>query len=94
MRPGLPASVVLHAALIAWIVVGLPWKRTTEDAVAVVRDPDLRPGREHALRHLLGKLAAHVGVDVRAVRCVADPDRKSTRLNSSHNPASRMPSSA
>jgi hypothetical protein len=23
-----------------------------------------------------------------------DPDRKSTRLNSSHNPASRMPSSA
>jgi ABC-type multidrug transport system ATPase subunit len=25
---------------------------------------------------------------------VAEPDRKSTRLNSSHNPASRMPSSA
>jgi len=35
MRPGLPASVVLHVALIAWIVVGLPWKRTMEDAVVV-----------------------------------------------------------
>ncbi len=35
MRPGLPASVVLHAALIAWIVVGLPWKRAAEDAVVV-----------------------------------------------------------
>ncbi|MDK9695697.1 MAG: cell envelope integrity protein TolA [Siculibacillus sp.] len=35
MRPGLPASVVLHATLIAWIVVGLPWKRPAEDAVVV-----------------------------------------------------------
>jgi indole-3-glycerol phosphate synthase len=28
------------------------------------------------------------------IRADFDPDRKSTRLNSSHNPASRMPSSA
>lgn len=35
MRPGLPTSVVLHAALIAWIVVGLPFRKTLEDAVVV-----------------------------------------------------------
>ncbi|WP_333826165.1 cell envelope integrity protein TolA [Pinisolibacter sp.] len=35
MRPGLPASVVLHAALIAWIVVGLPFRKAAEDAVVV-----------------------------------------------------------
>jgi len=35
MRPGLPTSVVLHVALIAWIVVGLPWKRPLDEAVVV-----------------------------------------------------------
>jgi S-adenosylmethionine hydrolase len=37
------------------------------------------------------RVAAAMAVD-RALREL--PDRKSTRLNSSHNPASRMPSSA
>lgn len=35
MRPGLPTSVVLHAALIAWIVAGMPWQKPVEDAVVV-----------------------------------------------------------
>jgi hypothetical protein len=41
------------------------------------------------------KLAMFQEVAERAhAQATDDPDRKSTRLNSSHNPASRMPSSA
>jgi hypothetical protein len=39
-------------------------------------------------------LASMPSLLVRAIGTVRSPDRKSTRLNSSHNPASRMPSSA
>ena len=35
-----------------------------------------------------------VMVDIAPVRALANPDRKSTRLNSSHRNTSRMPSSA
>lgn len=35
MRPGLPTSVVLHAALIAWIVLGFPWQKAPDDATVV-----------------------------------------------------------
>jgi hypothetical protein len=39
-------------------------------------------------------LAAHPGAPTTGALAELGVDRKSTRLNSSHNPASRMPSSA
>ena len=39
-------------------------------------------------------LAMAMALGVTASAYAANPDRKSTRLNSSHNVASRMPSSA
>jgi hypothetical protein len=55
-----------------------------------ILDPHARLGRDEEGR-LLADLAAG---DRFAAERLVEQDRKSTRLNSSHNPASRMPSSA
>jgi serine/threonine protein kinase len=52
-------------------------------------DPDGLVGRVLAERYLLEQRLGEGGMG-----SVYRADRKSTRLNSSHNPASRMPSSA
>ena len=49
------------------------------------------PGHMHATRKAIGE-RLKAGIDV--VIELLDADRKSTRLNSSHIPLSRMPSSA
>jgi UDP-N-acetylmuramoylalanine--D-glutamate ligase len=62
--------------------------------------PLLQPLAQHARAcALIGRDAPAIeavlaGLDLPRQRCETLPDRKSTRLNSSHNPASRMPSSA
>ena len=47
-----------------------------------------------ALVSMIEKKAEELGVDVEVFQSNHEGDRKSTRLNSSHNRESRMPSSA
>ena len=54
---------------------------------------DLRTVSIKPLRQTFDAVAAHIGADKPASRYL-EGDRKSTRLNSSHIPLSRMPSSA
>ena len=65
-----------------------------------VREPSANPRRNTIVRLLRGELTADRGADVSAalaeqlLALIAEQDRKSTRLNSSHRALSRMPSSA
>jgi aspartate-semialdehyde dehydrogenase len=77
--------VPLAASLIPWIDVQLESGQSKEEWKAQVE-----------ANKILGRSDNQIPIDglcvrVGAMRC---QDRKSTRLNSSHNPASRMPSSA
>jgi imidazolonepropionase-like amidohydrolase len=96
---------ITSSVLATWIDGELAWHVTTKSNAVVIEANEIYLGDGHYLRPgqvLLsdGKIAevgervAHpLGATV--VRgAAAMPDRKSTRLNSSHNPASRMPSSA
>jgi acyl-CoA synthetase (AMP-forming)/AMP-acid ligase II len=92
------AATAAHPALVPGHAAAFSVERDGEEQVALVLEVD----REH-LRALDEPAAAAVVAAVRreaaeqlalSLDTVALVDRKSTRLNSSHNPASRMPSSA
>ena len=67
------------------------WWSWAPDGIATFRDldPEIWQQCEHNPRALLTQVS-----DVRATQMAVEPDRKSTRLNSSHIQKSRMPSSA
>src|SRR3546814_8242041 len=82
-----------------------PGKRAVRDrvqvALGIAREAEgLQQRRRRAAQHLLGHQLADADPLVAVVRIrdhvgvLAKADRKSTRLNSSHSCASRMPSSA
>src|SRR3546814_6646764 len=54
----------------------------------------IEPGIPIGLNNALEAFKMTLGMLTFAIRRVSEPDRKSTRLNSSHSCASRMPSSA
>ena len=60
--------------------------------------PDMpSPGVRTICHFLVGKMRGHVQIDMavgEVQEAILTPDRKSTRLNSSHSDRSRMPSSA
>ena len=61
-----------------------------EDELSMFFNIDVLSHNEYVLLLILKNII----VDSRKIICGKDSDRKSTRLNSSHNVASRMPSSA
>ena len=90
--------IVLHhlnnsrSQRILWLLeeLGVPYevKRYQRDAKTMLAPPELRQ------IHPLGKSPVITDGDVTLAESGAIIDRKSTRLNSSHLTASRMPSSA
>src|SRR3546814_3831823 len=80
-----------------------PWSLATPDRAIAVPDPDGRADERLAAwhnRHSKQKYSEHQR-SIREVACVMlqgraamNPDRKSTRLNSSHSCATRMPPTA
>jgi len=95
--------VLIIAALAIAVVIGYVATQTLQSAAVYYLTPT-----EAAQRHFVAGEAARLGGQVLAGTLVYDPasralrftigdgisDRKSTRLNSSHMPKSRMPSSA
>jgi 1-acyl-sn-glycerol-3-phosphate acyltransferase len=100
------AAFISHDGVAGWPLVG--WLARQNNTIFVARG-DRHAVREQ-VRHLHQALAGHQPVALFPEGTTSDgtgllpfkpallaglmPDRKSTRLNSSHNPASRMPSSA
>ena len=84
----------MHAAELSQLVIAPA--ETDEDlealiAVRKIVNPDARPQIAN-LRHALS--SSNAGLVLLVARLAGEPDRKSTRLNSSHELKSRMPSSA
>ena len=92
-RYGLPITTTSQAARDAYIAGadGVLAAGDTDKADlrrAIAADPDF------ALAHIALARASFIVADVATARAGVAKDRKSTRLNSSHIPLSRMPSSA
>ena len=93
-----PSSPAIELTLILWpkhaagaCLRVLPPKKLAE----LMRDIDAMPNSDPnkgVLKRFIGGKSVQVTVDKVGRICI--PDRKSTRLNSSHIPLSRMPSSA
>ena len=74
-----------------WIVI-----RDGGEEIEVISSGEIRLTGKHNLENCLAAVAAgwKMGIQPSSMAQVMETDRKSTRLNSSHIPLSRMPSSA
>ena len=108
-RKWLPAALFAVALLSLWtpgdklsrltVVQGVGFDYSTEGVTVTVQYLDLSKGTgksDGIDGNITAAVSAHGADAEQAVKAVQAklPDRKSTRLNSSHNVASRMPSSA
>src|SRR5213594_2002592 len=87
----LPALTAVENVAVPLIANGISRKRAEERAATLLETVGLAPRMTAVPSELSGGQQQRVAL---ARALVHDPDRKSTRLNSSHERLSRMPSSA